>query len=71
MGTPDPAFNFGRILAVMLRQQYPGVQFEVVNGAMTAINSHVALRIEPDYADARRNLEIARSKREKVLTAPK
>ena len=50
MGTPDPAFSFGRILAVMLREQYPGVQFEVVNGAMTAINSHVALEIARDCA---------------------
>ena len=48
MGTPDPAFNFGQILGVMLREQYPGVQFEVVNGAMTAINSYVALEIARD-----------------------
>jgi tetratricopeptide (TPR) repeat protein len=45
MGTPDPSFSFGRILEVMLRQQYPGTQFEVVNGAMTAINSYAALEI--------------------------
>ena len=50
MGTPDPAFSFGRILAVMLREQYPDVQFEVVNGAMTAINSHVAVEIARDCA---------------------
>ena len=50
MGTPDPAFSFGKVLAVMLREQYPGVQFEVVNGAMTAINSHVALEIARDCA---------------------
>ena len=50
MGTPDPSFNFGQILGVMLREQYPGVQFEVVNGAMTAINSHVALEIARDCA---------------------
>jgi tetratricopeptide (TPR) repeat protein len=50
MGTPDPSFSFGRILGVMLRQQYPGVQFEVVNGAMTAIGSHVALEIARDCA---------------------
>ena len=48
MGTPDPAFNFGQILGVMLREQYPGMQFEVVNGAMTAINSYVALEIARD-----------------------
>ena len=50
MGTPDPSFNFGQILAVMLREQYPGVQFEVVNGAMTAINSHVTREIARDCA---------------------
>lgn len=48
MGTPDPAFSFGRILEVMLREQYPGTRFEVVNGAMTAINSHVVLEIAQD-----------------------
>ena len=50
MGTPDPAFNFGRILDVMLREQYPGVQFEVVNGAITAINSYAVLEIARDCA---------------------
>ena len=50
MGTPDPSFSFGRILGVMLRQQYPGTQFEVVNGAMTAINSYAALEIARDCA---------------------
>ena len=50
MGTPDPAFSFGRILEVMLREQYPGTRFEVVNAAMTAINSHVALEIARDCA---------------------
>jgi tetratricopeptide (TPR) repeat protein len=50
MGTPDPAFSFGRILEVMLREQYPGTRFEVVNAAMTAINSHVSLEIARDCA---------------------
>ena len=50
MGTPDPAFSFSRILEVMLREQYPGVKFEVVNAAMTAINSHVARVIARDCA---------------------
>ena len=34
----------------MLREQYPGVQFEVVNAAMVAINSHVGLEIARDCA---------------------
>ena len=47
-GTPDGAFCFGRILQVMLRQQYPGVNFEVITTAMPAINSHVVLEIADD-----------------------
>jgi tetratricopeptide (TPR) repeat protein len=49
-GVPEPSFSFGRILEVMLRDRYPGVRFEVVNAAMTAINSHVALPIARDCA---------------------
>jgi len=49
-GVPSPRFNFGRILEVMLRDRYPGVEFEVVNAAMTAINSHVVLEIARDCA---------------------
>jgi len=44
-GYPDFSYAFGRILEVMLRKQYPGVNFEVVNAAVTAINSHVVLEI--------------------------
>jgi hypothetical protein len=40
-GIPDGAFSFGRILQVMLRQQYPDTNFEVIIPAMPAINSHV------------------------------
>jgi tetratricopeptide (TPR) repeat protein len=49
-GVPDPSFGFGRILEVMLRERYPETRFEVVNAAMTAINSHVALEIARDCA---------------------
>jgi len=44
-GTPDPSYAFGRMLEVMLRKRYPGTKFEVVNAAITAINSHVVLPI--------------------------
>lgn len=44
-GVPDPAFSFSRHLGVMLRVRYPGVHFEVINAAMTAINSHVVREI--------------------------
>ena len=45
MGTPEPAFAFGRMLEAMLRQRYPGVRFEVVDAAMTAINSNVLVPV--------------------------
>lgn len=47
-GTPDGAFSFGRILQMMLRQQYPDTNFEVIIPAMPAINSHVVLEIADD-----------------------
>jgi tetratricopeptide (TPR) repeat protein len=49
-GIPNPSFSFGRILEVMLHDRYPSAKFEVVNAAMTAINSHVALEIARDCA---------------------
>jgi len=50
-GTPESAFSFARILEVMLNERYPGTRFEVVNTAVTAINSHVVLSIIGDCAD--------------------
>ncbi len=50
MGVPEPAFSFGRMLEAMLRERYPGVRFEVVNAAMTAINSHVIVPIADQCA---------------------
>jgi tetratricopeptide (TPR) repeat protein len=50
MGDPEPAFGFGRMLEVILRAQYPGKTFEVVNVAITAINSHVIREIARDCA---------------------
>jgi tetratricopeptide (TPR) repeat protein len=49
-GTPAPAFGFGRILEVMLSQQYPQRRFEVVNLAMRGINSHVVREIARESA---------------------
>jgi tetratricopeptide (TPR) repeat protein len=49
-GTPDPAYAFSRILNVMLNERYPGVRFEVVNMAITAVNSHVVREIARDCA---------------------
>ncbi len=50
MGVPEPAFSFSRMLHVILADRYPGVQFEVVNTAMAAINSHCVLPIARDCA---------------------
>ncbi len=47
-GELSEAFNFGRILQVMLKAKYPEVQFEIINVAMAAINSHVVLEIAKD-----------------------
>ncbi|MHC4725804.1 MAG: tetratricopeptide repeat protein [Planctomycetota bacterium] len=49
-GTPEPAFNFGRILQKLLNDQYPAVNFEIINTAMTAVNSHVVLQTAKDCA---------------------
>ena len=50
MGVPQPVFSFTRILRVMLRYQYPGTNFEVINTGMAAINSHVVLQIARECA---------------------
>ena len=49
-GDPHPAFSFVRILQVMLEEQYPDTDFEVVNTAITAVNSHVVREIASDCA---------------------
>ncbi len=40
-GDPESAYGVERFLSRMLRRRYPDTDFEVVNVAMTAINSHV------------------------------
>ncbi len=47
-GDPAPAFGFSRILEILLRERYPGMQFELVNTAFTAINSHVIVPMARD-----------------------
>ena len=49
-GDPDPTFGVGRYLEVLLRERYPGTEFEVVCVAMTAINSHAILPIARECA---------------------
>ncbi len=49
-GDPEPAYGFCRQLEVLLNEHAAGVSFEVVNAAVTAMNSHVAARIAQDAA---------------------
>jgi tetratricopeptide (TPR) repeat protein len=55
LGTPDAAFGLGRVLEAMLQESFPERPVEVINAALTAINSHgvrliarEAARYEPD-----------------------
>ena len=50
MGDPAPEFGLPRMLAATLRTRWPGQRFEVVNAAMTGINSHVVRDIAADCA---------------------
>jgi tetratricopeptide (TPR) repeat protein len=51
MGFPAPSFSFARILEALLGARFPETRFEVVNTAMTAVDSHVVLQIARDCAD--------------------
>src|SRR5512133_2589198 len=44
-GDPGPAYGFCRQLEVLLNEHAAGTSFEVINAAVTAMNSHVARRI--------------------------
>jgi tetratricopeptide (TPR) repeat protein len=59
MGTPEPAFSFGRMLEVQLRRGYPEKQFEVINAAMRGINSHIIRTIARECARHEVDLFIA------------
>lgn len=50
MGDPEPAFSLARVLEAQLRHAYPALRFEVVNAAVTAINSHLVRGIAEDCA---------------------
>ncbi len=50
MGDPDPSYGAWRYLQTLLRERYPGTDFEVVCTAMTAINSHAILPIARECA---------------------
>lgn len=50
MGDPEPAFGAGRYLEALLQERFPQAKFEVINAAMTAINSHAIVPIAQDCA---------------------
>jgi tetratricopeptide (TPR) repeat protein len=52
-GDPQPRFGLPRTLKAMLSLRHPGKKFEVVNAAMTGINSHVILPLARDCEEAR------------------
>lgn len=49
-GDPKPEYGFSRVLDVLLRESTSNNGYEVINAAMTAINSHVVLSIARDCA---------------------
>ena len=57
-GDPEPAYGAGRYLEVLLRERFPGQRFEVVNVAVTAINSHVIVPIARECAQHQGDLWI-------------
>ena len=57
-GDPEPTFGVARILEVLLQDQYPETEFEVINAAVTAINSHVVLQVVKDLVQHQPDLFI-------------
>jgi tetratricopeptide (TPR) repeat protein len=55
-GDPEPTYGFSRILEWMLERRYPDARFEVVNTAVTAVNSHVVYRIAREIAPLQADL---------------
>lgn len=50
MGDPEASFSLARMLELQLRAAYPEKHFEVINAAITAINSHLVRGIAEDCA---------------------
>jgi len=49
-GDPQPEYGLSRMLEVLLRVRFPQTRFEVVNTALTAVNSHALLPIAREAA---------------------
>ncbi len=50
LGDPRPAYGAARYLQTLLRERYPAAKFEVICGAVTAIDSHAILPIARECA---------------------
>lgn len=50
MGDPEPTYGVGRYLEVLLRERFPGTDFQVVCVALTAIDSNTILPIARECA---------------------
>ncbi len=50
MGDPEPTYGVGRYLEVLLRERYPGTDFQVICAALTAIDSSTILPIARECA---------------------
>ncbi|MGA2748153.1 MAG: tetratricopeptide repeat protein [Verrucomicrobiota bacterium] len=50
LGDPSPPYGAGRYLEALMSERYPGRRFEVVNVAITAINSHAIVAIARECA---------------------
>jgi tetratricopeptide (TPR) repeat protein len=48
LGDPEPAFGMPRFLQAQLEARFPGRKIEVLNAAITALNSHALRRIAAD-----------------------
>jgi tetratricopeptide (TPR) repeat protein len=49
-GDPDPTYGVGRYLQVLLRERFPGTDFDVLCVAITGISSHAILPIARECA---------------------
>jgi tetratricopeptide (TPR) repeat protein len=67
MGDPDPAYAFSRYLEVILRKNYPQMNFEVINTGSVAVNSHVLLPLARGLAKQKPDLFIIYSGNNEVV----
>lgn len=67
LGDPAPSFSLSRTLEMMLRAAYPDVRFEVVNAAITAVNSHVMRAVAADCEELEPDLYVVYAGHNEVI----